>query len=111
MLQYVPRRRKALERAADEPRAEPGRQPIAIQQALGGSSLRAYQDLVVGSRSLGRLVLYELVLLTSSWVPGALGLLLRKLLYPLLLGGVAAVSSSARGSCSATPTRSASATA
>jgi len=62
---------------------EPG-----IQQAMTGSPLRSYQDLVVGSRSLGRLVLYELVMLTSSWVPGALGLLLRRLLYPLLLGGV-----------------------
>ena len=88
MLQYVPRRRKTLEGAVDEPRVEPGRQPVAIQQALGGSPLRAYQDLVVGSRSLGRLLLYELVMLTSSWVPGALGLLLRKLLYRLLLGGV-----------------------
>lgn len=72
----------------DEPRREPGRQPVAIQQAVGDSPLRAYQDLVVGSRSLGRLLLYELVMLTSSWVPGALGLLLRKLLYRLLLGGV-----------------------
>ena len=87
MLQYVPRRRKALEGAVDEPRVEPGRKPIAIQQALGASPLRAYQDLVVGSRSLGRLLLYELVMLTSSWVPGALGLLLRRRLYPLLLGG------------------------
>ena len=63
------------------------RQPVAIQRAMGGGSpLRAYQDLVVGSRSLLRLLLYEAVLMTSSWVPGALGLLLRKLLYPLLLG-------------------------
>jgi len=55
---------------------------------MGGeaSPLRKYQDLVVGSRSLVRLLLYEVVILTSSWVPGALGLLLRKLLYPLLLG-------------------------
>ena len=59
---------------------------IAIQQAVTGSPLRAYQDLVIGSRSLGRLLLYELVMLASSWVPGALGLLLRKWLYPLLLG-------------------------
>jgi acetyltransferase-like isoleucine patch superfamily enzyme len=72
----------------DDPRGEHEQQPVAIQHALGGSPLRAYQDLVVGSRSLGRLLLYELVMLTSSWVPGALGLLLRKLLYPLLLGGV-----------------------
>jgi acetyltransferase-like isoleucine patch superfamily enzyme len=54
----------------------------------GVSPLRKYQDLVVGSRSLLRLVQYELVILTSAWVPGALGLLLRKLLYPLLLGSV-----------------------
>jgi len=60
---------------------------VGIQQAVGaGSPLRSYQDLVVGSRSLPRLLLYELVVLTSSWVPGALGLLLRKVLYPLLLG-------------------------
>ena len=72
----------------DEPRVEPARQPVAIQQAMAGSPLRSYQDLVVGSRSLGRLVLYELVMLVSSWVPGALGLLLRKLCYPLLLGAV-----------------------
>jgi acetyltransferase-like isoleucine patch superfamily enzyme len=65
---------------------EPERRQIGIQQAVTGSPLRAYQDLVIGSRSLGRLLLYELVMLTSSWVPGALGLLLRKWLYPLLLG-------------------------
>lgn len=87
MLQYVPRRRKALD--AEENRADEAvRRPIAIQRAMTGSSLRTYQDLVVGSRSLGRLVLFELVMLTSSWVPGALGLLLRRLLYPLLLGHV-----------------------
>jgi acetyltransferase-like isoleucine patch superfamily enzyme len=64
---------------------------VGIQDAMaapGTSPLRKYQDLVVGSRSLLRLVLHETVLLTSSWVPGALGLLLRKLLYPLLLGSV-----------------------
>ncbi len=65
------------------------RRQIGIQDAMrsqGGSALRKYQDLVVGSRSLARLLLHEIVTLTSSWVPGALGLLLRKLLYPLLLG-------------------------
>lgn len=51
-----------------------------------GGGLRAYQDLVLGSRSLGFLLLYELVMLISQWVPGALGIFLRKLLYPLLLG-------------------------
>jgi acetyltransferase-like isoleucine patch superfamily enzyme len=51
-----------------------------------GGGLKAYQDLVLGSRSLSYLLLYELVMLFSQWVPGALGLFLRKLLYPLLLG-------------------------
>lgn len=72
--------------------APPGeRRQVGIQDAMGEpavSALRRYQDLVVGSRGLGRLVLYELVLLASSWVPGALGLALRKVLYPLLLGHV-----------------------
>jgi acetyltransferase-like isoleucine patch superfamily enzyme len=75
-----------VEAGVDDTRVEPERRQVAIQQAVTGSPLRAYQDLVIGSRSLGRLLLYELVMLASSWVPGALGLLLRKWLYPLLLG-------------------------
>lgn len=51
-----------------------------------GGGLRAYQDMVLGTRSIGFLVLHELVLLLASWVPGAPGLVLRKLLYPLILG-------------------------
>ncbi len=51
-----------------------------------GGGLRAYQDLVLGTRSFGFLALHELVVLLASWVPGALGLFLRKLMYPLLLG-------------------------
>jgi len=65
--------------------------PISIQEAVsshGKSPLRKYQDLVVGSRSLSRLFLHEIVVFTASWVPGALGLLLRRLLYPLVLGSV-----------------------
>jgi acetyltransferase-like isoleucine patch superfamily enzyme len=64
------------------------RRQVGIQDAMGASSspLRKYQDLVVGSRRFGRLALYEAVVLVSSWVPGALGLILRKALYPLLLG-------------------------
>ncbi len=68
---------------------EPLRRPVAIQSAVadpGRSALSKYQDLVVGSRSLATLVAYELVLLLTSWVPGALGLVLRKLAYPMLLG-------------------------
>jgi acetyltransferase-like isoleucine patch superfamily enzyme len=63
--------------------------PIAIQTALQdtkSSSLSKYQELVVGSHSLGRLILYECVMLFTSWVPGALGLVLRRIAYPLMLG-------------------------
>jgi len=56
--------------------------------APGRSSLSKYQDLVVGSRSLADLILYELVVTLFSWVPGALGLALRKVAYPWLLGSV-----------------------
>ena len=61
---------------------------VGIQKAFGDerSPMAKYQDLVVGSRSLGRLLHFELVAMASSWVPGALGLLLRKVLYKTLLG-------------------------
>ena len=42
--------------------------------------------LIVGRPGLGALVGYELVQLAAQWVPGALGLALRRALYPLLLG-------------------------
>jgi len=66
------------------------REAIAIQAAVAsrtGSALSKYQDLIVGSRSFGRLVLYEAVVL-FTWAPGALGLLLRKVAFRLLLGSV-----------------------
>jgi acetyltransferase-like isoleucine patch superfamily enzyme len=66
-------------------------QPVAIQSALKdprASAVSKYQDLVVGSRSLGRLILHESVVLVTSWVPGALGLVLRRVTYPWLLGSV-----------------------
>jgi len=66
-----------------------GGDPVGIQDAMrsaGPSPLEKYQDLVVGSRDLGRLLLYELVITLTSWVPGALGLVLRKIAYPWLLG-------------------------
>jgi acetyltransferase-like isoleucine patch superfamily enzyme len=67
------------------------RDPIGIQDAMrsaGDSPLSKYQDLVVGSRDVGRLILYELVMTFTSWVPGALGLALRRFFYPMILGAV-----------------------
>ncbi len=47
-----------------------------------------YRDLVIGRAGLGPLIAYELVMLLSSWVPGALGLFLRAKLYPWVMGSV-----------------------
>lgn len=60
-----------------------------VQPEIAGekqSSLKRYQDLVIGSRRWMDLLLYEFVQMTASWVPGALGLFLRKTFYPMLLG-------------------------
>ncbi len=72
----------------------PGEQPndrrIQIAQAevsdTERSKLAKYSELVVGRPGLLPLIGYELVLLSSAWIPGALGLFLRSKLYPLLLG-------------------------
>jgi hypothetical protein len=45
-----------------------------------------YVSLVVGRPGWQPLLLHEAVTLLSQHVPGALGLVLRKSLYPLLLG-------------------------
>lgn len=50
------------------------------------SKVERYADLVVGERGWWPLLRYELVVLLASWIPGALGLVLRGWLYPLLLG-------------------------
>ena len=62
--------------------------PIAQKElaAPGRGRLQKYRELVVGRPGWIPLVRYELVLLLSAWVPGALGLFLRSKLYPLLLG-------------------------
>ena len=50
------------------------------------SRARRYMDLVIGEPSWWALFRYEAVMLLASWVPGALGLLLRSRLYPWVLG-------------------------
>ena len=60
-----------------------------VQGEIAGekqSSLKRYQDLVIGSRRWSDLILYELVQMFAAWVPGAVGLFLRKHFYPILLG-------------------------
>lgn len=49
-----------------------------------GSAVRAYQDLVVGSRTALRLLHYEVVAAWGAVLPGALGLVFRKRFWPSL---------------------------
>jgi acetyltransferase-like isoleucine patch superfamily enzyme len=62
--------------------------PRAQEQLFaGGQTARErYSALVVGRPGLGALFRYEIVQLLSQNVPGALGLALRKTLFPSLLG-------------------------
>ena len=50
-----------------------------------GSAIRAYQDLVVGSRSWWRLLQHELVAGWGALLPGAAGLAFRRAFWPWLL--------------------------
>lgn len=52
----------------------------------GVSARTKYATLIVGKTGWDALIKYELIVLLSQCVPGALGLALRRNLYPLLLG-------------------------
>src|SRR5215475_5218775 len=54
--------------------------------AKGTSPREKYASLVVGKTDLASLLKYELVVTLTQGCPGALGLVLRKTLYPSLLG-------------------------
>src|SRR5437667_763444 len=54
--------------------------------AAGKSARTKYAELVVGRPGLGALLMYELVVTLAQPRAGAVGLLLRKMLYPWLLG-------------------------
>ena len=65
------------------------KKPMDTQDILTAgesSKLQRYQALVIGEKGIWSLIKYELVTLLSTWIPGALGLLLRSKLYPVLLG-------------------------
>jgi acetyltransferase-like isoleucine patch superfamily enzyme len=48
------------------------------------SNLRKYQEMVVGEKNMASLIKYELIITLFGWVPGALGIFLRKQFYPHL---------------------------
>ena len=71
--------------------SKPGLSEGTLHDQLTDSSKSAfarYQDLALGSDSIWYLLKYELIMLFTSWIPGALGLVLRKLCYPLIIGKV-----------------------
>ena len=60
-----------------------------IQKELFDSSRSKacrYADLFIGKPDLWSLIQYEVIITLCSWIPGALGLVVRSKLYPLLLG-------------------------
>jgi acetyltransferase-like isoleucine patch superfamily enzyme len=59
-----------------------------VLEDQNSSKLKRYQELVIGRPELSRLIIYEALALLCGWMPGALGLLLRSKLYPLMLGKV-----------------------
>lgn len=62
-----------------------------IQDSIVGekkSKLKRYQELVIGTEKLSDLIKYEIIVLLFSWIPGALGVLLRGKTFPLILGSV-----------------------
>jgi acetyltransferase-like isoleucine patch superfamily enzyme len=73
-----------------EPQPASSPLPIARAQdqlfAPGASSRQKYVELVVGRPGLGALVRHELIVMIAQARPGAFGLLVRKWLYPRLLG-------------------------
>jgi acetyltransferase-like isoleucine patch superfamily enzyme len=54
--------------------------------APGMSARQKYAALIVGKPGFASLIGYELIVTLTQSVPGALGLALRKLFYPMLLG-------------------------
>lgn len=52
------------------------------------SALKRYQAMVLGTDSMWYLIKFELIMLFTCALPGALGVLLRKSLYPSILGSV-----------------------
>ena len=68
---------------------KPKTETIVAQKELfdkSSSFFQKYQKLILGTKSLLFLIKFELLTLLCAWVPGALGLALRKAFYPFLLG-------------------------
>ena len=60
---------------------------VKVRKVAGGGAFGVYRDVCYGPSSLAHVITAELLVLLVGWMPGALGLWLRRLLYPPLLGG------------------------
>lgn len=75
----------------EQKKSKPGLSEGTLHEQLtdvNKSAFTRYRNLALGSDSFWYLLKYELIMLFVSWVPGALGLVLRKFLYPTILGSV-----------------------
>lgn len=63
------------------------------------SAVKKYRQIAVGDGSYGHLLLYEFLNLTLSWLPGALGIIARQKLYPLLFESMQCKVIIGRGVC------------
>lgn len=50
------------------------------------SKAQKYQEIFLGEKGFFKMVKYELIITLFSWMPGALGVLLRSIFYPFILG-------------------------
>ncbi len=69
----------------------PDQEKGSVQKALldqKKSAHKKYLDLFLGKRNLWQIIKYEGIVLLFSGIPGALGLFLRKIFYPLILSKV-----------------------
>lgn len=79
---------------SDQPSQAPkssGEIAFKVQDEVAGrrvSAFQKYQAMIIGSRSIWALIKYELIMLLTCSLSGALGLFLRSKLYPLILGKV-----------------------
>lgn len=70
------------------PKAGSDREILRAQDQLSapGGAAGKYRALIVGRPGVVALLKYELVVMVAQWMPGALGLVFRKIMYPWLLG-------------------------
>ena len=62
-----------------------------VKDVLGNgqqSAFASYRKIYYGEASVARVLASELIITLFSWIPGALGLVLRKVFYPFLFGQV-----------------------